>query len=44
MIRTKFDSMGWNWEKKLIKKNHAKQKKKAIKKIRTKFKIKIKWN
>jgi hypothetical protein len=33
MIRTKFDSMGWNWEKKLIKKNHAKQKKKQLKKL-----------
>jgi len=31
MIRTKFDSMGWNWEKKLIKKTM--QKKKQLKKL-----------
>jgi len=31
---------GWNWEKNINKKNIAKQKKIAIKKIRTKFDIK----
>jgi hypothetical protein len=43
MIRTKFNIEWWNWEKKSIK-NHAKQKTIAIKRIRTKSDIKIKWN
>jgi hypothetical protein len=32
MTSTKFDIERWNWEKKINKKNHAKQKK-AIKKL-----------
>jgi hypothetical protein len=32
MTRTKFDSMGWNWEKTLIKKP-CKTKKKHLKKL-----------
>jgi hypothetical protein len=34
MIRTKFDSMGWNWEKKINKKKPCKTKKKQLKKLK----------
>jgi hypothetical protein len=43
-ILNKINIEGWNWEKKNQSKGHCKKTKIAVKRIRTKFDIKVKWD